>query len=152
MRFNILTFSLLALFSLTGPRICAQKSSPAPNIKGQIRLFLNNNMPVKSSNQGQPLKATVYIYEPTRLDQIEAPVVDAFTTRVNSKRLATFSSDSLGNFKCYMKPGKYSIFIQYENAYYIPYFSGSNWVSLFDVKAKQITNLPIKVFGKNSNQ
>jgi hypothetical protein len=48
------------------------------------------------------------------------------------------------------EPGVYSIFIRYENAFYIPYFSGANGTAFFEVKQNAPTQLEIILRG-NSN-
>ena len=98
------------------------------------------------------MEAQLYIYQPTLVSQLDTVMNDHFTRKIASQPVATIKSDGLGYFKTHLKPGKYSLFIQFEGAYYIPYFSGSEWVSLFEVKSKGVTTLDVKVFSKDSYQ
>jgi hypothetical protein len=70
--------------------------------------------------------------------------------KINSRFMDSVRSDKAGAFNLYLKPGKYSVFIKYENGYYIPFYSGKDWVSLIEVKPNEITTMDFDVKGSLS--
>jgi hypothetical protein len=75
-----------------------------------------------------------------------------FCSRINGDLIATLQSDAKGSFNAQLKPGIYSVFVQYENANYIPYFSGTEWTALFEIKENAPTQLEIIVRGSSNIQ
>jgi len=141
-----LFFSIIACAGLP-------KQQQQYNLTGQVLEHKFNTMPQigTTSKKGSPLATTIYIYVPTKLQQLEN-LNGAFCSQINSTLITSFVSDSIGNYRSKLNSGKYSVFVKYENAYYIPYFSGSNWASLFEVKDSEITELIINVNSLTNNQ
>ena len=140
------------LLSITA---CAglQKQHQSFNVSGQVFEHKYNSMPQAGvpSKKGSPLVTTVYIYTPTKLKQLEN-LNGAFCSQINSTLITSFVSDSLGYYRHKLNIGKYSVFVKYENRYYIPYFSGADWAALFEVKENEKTDLTINVYGPTNNQ
>jgi hypothetical protein len=122
--------------------------SKKSNLIGHIYEHQYNNMPMvgKKSSNGIPLKTVLYIYEPTALNQVEENLLPGNTiTTIFSKRLDSVQSNEKGAFAMQLKPGKYSVFVQYGKGYYIPYFSGNNWLGLIEIKPNEQQVLDIHV-------
>ena len=144
-------FIALSMITLIGCR-SHRISKVSPNLQGVIREHKFNNMPMVDmpSAKGSPLMTTLYIYEPTKTDQIVDGMLGAPTVaKINSRFMDSVRSDKTGAFNLYLKPGKYSVFIKYENGYYIPFYSGKDWVSLIEVKPNEITTMDFEVKGKS---
>ena len=123
------------------------------NFMGHIFEQKYNAMPEAgiTSKKGTPVSTFLYFYEPTTIHQIEDEMMGGSTfKKINSRLVDSVHSDKLGAFKIYLKPGKYSVFIKYENGYYIPFFSGSNWVSIIEVKANEVNNSDFNIRAANS--
>lgn len=123
------------------------------NLVGHVFESKFNSMPDAGikTKKGIPLSTLLYFYEPTTIKQIEDGMTGGATIKkVNARLIDSVKSDKLGAFKIYLKPGKYSVFIKYENGYYIPYFSGSNWVSIVEVKSNGVNNLDFNIRAANS--
>lgn len=118
------------------------------NLLGHVAEFKYTRMPLKGKpiSHGIPLQTTLYIYEPTHLYQLEDGFVSGPTvSKIKAQLIDSVYSDSLGNFNMHLQPGKYSIFVKYKSGYYIPYFSGSEWAALFEIKSNEITKLDLNV-------
>jgi hypothetical protein len=152
MQIKICALQCLSILMLGWTSAHAQKLKARPNCVGHLAAYFHHNGTLPSKGKGAPLAARIYIYAPTQVTQLDTLMDDRFARKITSKRVATVQSDRLGFFQLQLKPGKYSIFIQFEGAYYIPYFSGSQWVSLFEVSSKGITELYLTVYSKDSYQ
>lgn len=148
---NLLGLSFLILLMMAC--VATKQHSLKSNLIGHIAEFKYNSMPLKgkSVGKGMPLRTTLYIYDPTGMEQVDS-LTGPYCKKINTKLIATVESDSLGTFKTHLNPGKYSVFVKYEGAYYIPYFSGSSWISIFEIKANELTNLDINVHSELSIQ
>ena len=123
------------------------------NLVGHVFESKFNSMPEAGAKikKGTPVSTFLYFYEPTTIKQIEDGMMGGSTVKnINTRLIDSVQSDKLGAFKIYLKPGKYSVFIKYENGYYIPFFSGSNWVSIIEVKAHGVNNLDFNIRSANS--
>jgi hypothetical protein len=105
----------------------------------------------KPNSKGAALETVLYIFEPTSIRQIEAGLQQGqFVSKINAKLLDSVHSDKLGAYSLYLKPGKYSVFVKYENGYYVPFYSGKEGVSIFETKQNEITELDITVKANSS--
>ena len=123
------------------------------NFKGQVKEQKFNGMPLKggSVNKGVGFKTIVYVYEPTTIDQVEGDNMPGpIVKKINTQLIDSFKTDNFGNFSIHLQPRKYSVFVKYENSYYIPFFAGSNWVSLIEIKGGAVTNLDINISASHS--
>jgi hypothetical protein len=151
---NCLGLSIIAsLFLLTISCARLPKSSSESNFSGHIYEQKFNNMPMsdKTKSKGIPIVSTLYIYEPTRLNQIvDGLVPGPIVSKINSILVDSVSSDNSGAFSMYLKPGKYSVFVKYENGYYVPFYSGKDWASIIETKPNEKTELDIQVKANSS--
>ncbi len=123
------------------------------NFKGQVKEQKYNAMPLKggSVSKGVGFKTIVYVYAPTTVQQLGMNTMLGQTiTKINTQFIDSVQTDNLGNFNMHLQTGKYSVFVKYENGYYIPFFSGSNWVSLIEIKGGAVTNLDINISASHS--
>jgi hypothetical protein len=122
---------------------------------GQVYEQKYNSMPMvdKPSSKGSPLSTMIYIYEPTRMDQIEGGMPGSpIVSRMNSKFVDSVHSDKTGAFLMYLKPGKYSVFIKYEGGYYVPFYAGKDWAAIIEVKPNEITTMDFVVSSILNNE
>ena len=92
------------------------------------------------------MACTIYIYEPTKLNQIEDGLMPGpIVSKINSILVDSVHSDNTGAFSLYLKPGKYSVFVKYENGYYVPFYAGKDLVSIIETKQNEKTILDIEV-------
>jgi hypothetical protein len=121
------------------------------NFQGVLLQQNFNTMPMsdRPNSKGAPFASSLLIYKPTNIQQLDS-LTGHFCSRINGEFVTTIQSDDKGQFQAYLQPGVYSIFIRYENAFYIPYFSGANGTAFFEVKQNAPTQLEIILRG-NSN-
>jgi len=151
---NFLKYLLKACFLLSITScVGLQKQQQSFNVSGQVFEHKYNSMPQAGvpSKKGSPLGTTVYIYAPTKIQQL-GNLNGAYCSQINNTLIASFVSDSLGNFKTKLNNGKYSVFVKYEDKFFVPYFSGAEWASIFEVKEKEATELTINVYSATNNQ
>lgn len=125
----------------------------ADNFKGLVLEQKYNSMPMvdRPSSKGSPLCTSIYIYKSTSVKQLDS-LTGHFCSRIQGELVTSFQSNKEGIFNTHLEPGIYSIFVRYDNAYYIPYFSGSEWTALFEIKKDEPTQLEIIVSGSANNQ
>jgi hypothetical protein len=152
MQIKVCAFQWAFILLVGWTPVHAQKVKAKPNFRGQLTAYSHQNGANTSKGKGAPLATSLYVYEPTLVTQLDTLVNDRFAHKIASKRVATLRSDSKGFFQLRLKPGKYSLFIQFDRAYYIPYFSGSQWVALFEVSSNGVTEMDLKVYSKDSYQ
>jgi hypothetical protein len=141
-----LLFSIMACASLP-------KQQFQYNLIGQVFEQKYNTMPQAgtSSKKGSPLATMIYIFTPTKVQQLEN-LNGAYCSQINSSFITSFVSDSLGYYRSKLNIGKYSVFVKYDDKYYIPYFSGAEWAAIFEVKENEKTELNIIVNSLTNNQ
>ena len=127
------------------------KVSLSQGIVGQVFEQKGNKMPQvgKAFSKGNPFPTTIYVFEPTNISQvqkIEGNIIKNITTRL----VANYQTDDLGKFKIKLTPGKYTVVVGYEGAYFTPYFSTQNELSLIHVVANEFTNLDVIINVKAS--
>ena len=128
------------------------KSNSLPNFIGHVYERKFNNMPMsdKPSSKGSPLSTLVYVYEATSLNQLNegaALPASSLVSSIQSTVIDSAISDESGAFHFNLKPGKYSVFVKYNSSYYIPFFSGTNWASIMEIKANEVNKMDIVVNG-----
>ena len=123
------------------------------NLQGVLLEQSYNSMPMsdRPNSKGAPLVTSLLIYAPTNSKQLDS-LTGPFCSAIHAPLVTTVHSDESGRFYAKLKPGVYSIFIRYQNAFYIPYFSGSTSVALFEIKQKEPTQLEIIVRDHTNSQ
>ncbi len=138
--------SLLLFFGIS----CASlpKSAMNANLVGNVYEHKYNSMPMidKPNTKGAPFKTTLYFYEPTTIHQIEAGANSGPTiSKIKSILVDSVVTDNSGTYSIYLKPGKYSVFVKYENGYYIPFYSGKDAVAIIETKQSEITRFDVAI-------
>jgi len=148
-QYCIIGVAYFPLFACKSQQIVQSKY----NFTGGVYEQKYNTMPGngKSSSKGVPMATSIHIYEATQLNQLDS-LSGSFCGRIKSSLIATIQSNSMGQFNAQLKPGVYSVFVRAENAYYIPFFSGTAWTALFEIKADTTTNLDLIVRGSTNFQ
>ena len=142
---------ILIFFACSSTRLSQAKN----NFTGHIYEHKFNGMPMldKPATKGAPLKTMLYIYEPTTIHQIEDGMhLGNIITKINTTVVDSVQSDEMGAFALHLKAGKYSVFVKYENGYYVPFYAGMESVSVIEILPNQVTNLDIQVKGSSSFQ
>lgn len=135
---------MLTIFSCANRKTSQLKD----NFIGHVYEHKFNNMPMvdKPSSKGSPLSTMIYFYEPTKTNQVQAGIVPGtVVNKIDTKLVDSVKSDSKGAFSKYLQPGKYSVFIKYENGYYIPFYAGKDWLSIIEVKQNGYTTMDFDV-------
>jgi hypothetical protein len=120
------------------------KAQVAQGIQGQIFEQKGNQMPQKGKtfSKGIGYATELYVFEPTSMQsasQISGNLFNMPCTQL----IGTFTTDSLGGFKYNLKPGRYSIFVRYENGYYATSFNQRNELGI--VQVLEGTFAPVEV-------
>lgn len=149
LKFLISASVIFALMACRSQRITGFED----NFKGIILEEKFNSMPMvdRPSSKGAPLCTSLYIYKRTNLRQLDS-LNGHFCSRIQGELVTTIQSQKDGRYHTYLEPGIYSVFVKYENAYYIPYFSGTQWTALFEIKKDGPTDLEIIVRGSTNIQ
>jgi hypothetical protein len=130
-------------------------SSIKSNLTGHIYEQKFNSMPMtdRPTATGSPLLTTIYIYEPTLINQIEGGMMSGpIASKINSILVDSVHSDKIGAYSMNLKPGKYSVFVKYEKGYYVPFYAGKDWAAIFEIKQNEITALDIVVKANSINE
>lgn len=116
-------------------------------IAGQITEHSGNQMPMKGGapQVARGIKATVFIYEPTHISQVARIGGSASYTAINTKRVASAATDSLGAFTVSLPPGTYSVFIGQGKQFYANLFDANNNIALFTVEPGKLTRVNLAV-------
>ncbi len=136
---------LIALLLLGCSTIKKQsKVQFAQGIQGQVFEQKGNQMPQKGKpfSKGVGYATQLYVFEPTSM-QSASQISGNLFNMPSTQLIGTFTTDSLGRFKCNLKPGRYSIFVGYQNGYYAASFNQRNELGIVQVSAGTIT--PIEV-------
>ena len=149
-------FPLLACLltlSLCGCKILNSQVKPVliEGVRGQVFEKKGNVMPVKGkvSSKGAIFNTIVYVFEPTTLSKVEG-LNGQFCTKVNSVLVDSLKTSIEGKFLIALKPGKYSLMVKYDQGYFVPYFSGTNELSIIEILPNVVSELDIIVNVKAS--
>jgi hypothetical protein len=125
----------------------ANLSLVTQGITGSVTLISGNQMPMKGRVPDLPkgIKATILIYEPTQLSQVQRVGTSPLYTAITTKRVALVETDSSGNFTISLPAGKYSVFILQGAVFYANLFDTENNIALFTVEANKLTNIRLSV-------
>ena len=109
-------------------------------------------MPAPGVPQDNPagIKATIYVYEATRLDQVERIGQSAFYSAIHTRFVKTVDSDSSGRFTLALPAGRYSLFSKIEGNYYANRFDDQNYIALVTVEEGKVAEVNITVSAKAS--
>ena len=120
-------------------------------IQGQVFEQKGNFMPQKgkSFSKGVGFATQLYVFEPTHI-QSASQISGSLFNLPTTKLIGTFATDSIGRFKCQLNPGRYSIFIGYQNGYYATSFNQLNELGIVQVLAGTFAPLEVIISAKAS--
>ena len=136
---------LIALLLLGCSTIKKQsKVQFAQGIQGQIFEQKGNQMPQKGKpfSKGVGFATQLYVFEPTSM-QSASQISGSIFRQPSTQLIGSYATDSLGYFKVNLAPGRYSIFVRYQNGYYATSFNQLNELGIVQVLAG--TFVPIEV-------
>ena len=122
-----------------------QISAVNQGISGFVTELKGNQMPMKGVDPMPPkgLAAIIYVYEQTNLSQVTKSNKTGIYTAIQTKRLATIQTDSVGAFRIALPVGKYSLFIKSGESYFANDFNQFNNICLIEVEAQKWTTARI---------
>jgi hypothetical protein len=143
----VTTLALMLIAGLFLGCLTVNKQSKAQitqGIQGQVFEQKGNQMPQKGKpfSKGFGYATQLYIFEPTNM-QSAIQINDNIFRQPSTKLIGTFATDSIGRFKCNLNPGRYSIFVGYQNGYYAASFNQLNELGIVEVLPE--TFVPIEV-------
>ena len=142
---------ILFLFSLTILACSSVKKANSSAISqgfiGQITELTGNQMPMKGAQPAIPkgIATTVFIYEPTNINQVRRLGTAASYTAINTKLVASVDTDSTGNFTIALPVGNYSVFVKQGSQFYANLFDTNNNIALFTVEEGKLTKVNLAV-------
>jgi hypothetical protein len=139
MKIVVSAFSAVALLLMFG---CTARKSAAgkglkQGIEGFVREVSGNQMPSpqEPAPSGRPLKTTVYIYEPTHLNQVERIGTSSFYRKIRTNLVMAVETDENGFFSTMLPEGDYSLFTKIKGEFYSNLFDRYN--NIFPVSIRQ---------------
>lgn len=125
----------------------SQTGQITQGISGVITELRGNQMPMKGApeNKPKPVSATLLVYEPTNLSQVQRIETSPLYTSINTKMVASVLSDSTGAFNVALPPGTYSLFVQQGKFFFANSFDSQNNIQLVTVEANKVTNFNITI-------
>jgi len=110
------------------------KLPASQGLVGQVFEQKGNAMPQKGKpfSKGQGYATIIYVFEPTTISSIAA-LTGGLYTKPSTQLLGSFPTDSTGHFSISLAPGKYSILVGYEGAYFIPFLNQYNELAMVQV-------------------
>ena len=140
-----LIFFITAMVSCCSIAKPLQISAVNQGISGFVTELTGNQMPMKGADPMPPkgLVAIIYVYEQTNLSQVTKSNKTGIYTAIQTKRLATIQTDSVGAFRIALPVGKYSLFIKSGESYFANDFDQFNNICLIEVEAQKWTTARI---------
>jgi hypothetical protein len=116
-------------------------------IEGYIFRISGNRMPSPDVKLSPPkgIKAVLYIYELTSLDQVTREGESAFYTAVHTRLVQTVTSNDNGYFFVSLPPGEYSLFTKKDALFYANNFDGSNHIAPVKVVAHKVNQVNVNI-------
>lgn len=124
----------VVLFNVCGMIPKPIKMQAEQGIQGQVFEQNGNQMPLKDKpfSKGRGYATKIYVFEPTTI-QSAIQVEGSLFKKPITKLIASIDSDSNGRFKISLSPGKYSVLVGYENAYYASSFNRENEMGIVQI-------------------
>ena len=127
------------------------KIQVAQGIQGQVYEQKGNQMPQKGKpfSKGVEYATQLYVFAPTSMQsatQISGPIFNQPTTKL----IGSFATDSLGHFKINLAPGRYSIFVGYQDGYYATSFNQLNELGIVQVLPGTFAPIEVIISAKAS--
>jgi hypothetical protein len=127
------------------------KVQVAQGIQGQVFEQKGNQMPQKGKpfTKGVGYATQLYVFEPTTM-QSAIQINGSLFRQPSTKLIGTFTTDSVGRFKCNLNPGKYSIFVGYQDGYYANSFNQLNELGIVEVLSETFASFEVIISAKAS--
>jgi hypothetical protein len=140
-------FSILMVLVACSSAKKASRNTIKQGIQGTVTEQTGNQMPMKGAPPSVPtgIKTTVFIYEPTRLTDVQQVGGSPVYTSIRTKRVASVETDSTGAFQVALPVGSYSLFVKQGNQFYANLFDSQNNIALFEVEEGKLTNARLTV-------
>ena len=124
-------------------------TSSSAQVYGAVFELKGNQMPVfqKKSTKAKPFPTKVYIFPVLTLDQL-LNKEGQWCKEIVQKPIQISLTDSLGQFRITLMPGRYSIVVGAYEGYFVPFFNQNNEPAVFQLEEKQQLNLNIVVNSK----
>jgi|SRR5690606_10924895 len=144
--FTLLCVSFVMIGCISG-RKTAQEGRNGQGIQGFVREAIGNQMPSPDVPPSEPagIKTTVYVFELTRLEQVEQEGNSPFYRKIKTRMIDKIESDSSGQFAISLAPGRYSLFTKVNDLYYANNFDGENHIAPVTVEEGKFTEVNILI-------
>ncbi len=138
---------LLLAISLPVMLTFARGQGKKTGIEGYIFRISGNRMPSPDAKLSPPkgVKAILYVYELTSLNQVSKQGETAFYSSVRSRLVQTVSSDDSGYFFLALPPGEYSLFTKKDALFYANNFDGDNHIAPVKVLPHKVTQVNVNI-------
>ena len=116
-------------------------------LEGYIFRISGNRMPSPDAKLSPPkgIKAELYIFELTSLNQVVRQGETAFYSSIRTKLVQTVTSDDTGYFFASLSPGEYSLFTKKDALYYANNFDGDNHIAPVRVVSHKLTQVNVNI-------
>jgi hypothetical protein len=121
--------------------------SKKTGLEGYIFRISGNRMPSPDAKLSPPngVKAVLYIFELTSLNQVTKQGESAFYSSIATRLVQTVTSDDKGYFFISLSPGEYSLFTKKDALYYANNFDGSNHIAPVRVVSGKVTQVNVNI-------
>ena len=119
-------------------------------ISGFVKEISGNQMPSPGVPAAEPrgIRAMVYVFAPTSLEQVERVEDSPFYTSIHTSLVDSVESDINGKFSLNLPPGDYSLFTKVEGRFYSNSFNEKNMIHPVTVEPNKHTEVNITVSAK----
>jgi hypothetical protein len=119
-------------------------------IKGNIKVFTGNQMPLKGSTpkKGKFHSTTVYFFKNLQkewLVDLDGQYCKSFT---QVRPYKFIESNLEGDYNTLLPEGTYFVLVAYEDGFFIPFFDSNNQIASIQVKAFQKIQLDVNINSK----
>ena len=138
---------LLLAISLPVLLTSAKGQGKKTGIEGYIFRISGNRMPSPDAKLSSPkgVKAVLYIYQLTTLNQVTKVGESAFYSSIGTKLVQTVTSDETGYFYVSLPPGEYSLFTKKDALFYANNFDGDNKIAPIKVVSHKVSQANVNI-------
>jgi len=138
---------LLLAISLPVLLTSAKGQGKKTGIEGYIFRISGNRMPSPDAKLSSPkgVKAVLYIYQLTTLNQVTKVGESAFYSSIGTKLVQTVTSDETGYFYVSLPPGEYSLFTKKDALFYANNFDGDNKIAPIKVVTHKVSQANVNI-------
>ena len=138
---------LLLAISLPVLLTSAKGQGKKTGIEGYIFRISGNRMPSPDAKLSSPkgVKAVLYIYQLTTLNQVTKVGESAFYSSIGTKLVQTVTSDETGYFYVSLPPGEYSLFTKKDALFYANNFDGDNKIAPINVVTHKVSQANVNI-------